>query len=302
MASALQPVSIKELQESSTVFYSDVEPKGDPFYSRIEHLANAIYLNRWKECFVAMFTVYFDASGHPDGLDVLSVAGFIADAVQWKEFERNWNEILKRSDFQVSGLHMREFCHSTGEFALWKGDEQRRRNFLTALIGTIKARVRHSFAHSMYMPDYREVDKQYKLSETIAPLAYCGCNCIAKVGAWALKWGIPQSDLVFAFEDGDKDRNNLAAEAHRVYGVNVQFMKKTQSVAFQAADLLAYEHFRANQKVVPNPGAFALNELRNPLQRLIEIPNGENSADWSITDKTNLEQFCVEQKIPESWP
>jgi hypothetical protein len=170
MSACLESIIADNLPEIARIPYSEVEPKGDPLYSRNEHLANAIYLNRWKECFVAMFTVYFDASGHPDRLDVLSVAGFIADAAQWKEFERNWQEILNRSDFQVSSLHMRDFCHSTGEFASWKGDEQRRRNFLTALIGTIKARVRHSFAHSMYIPDYREVDKQYKLSETIAPL------------------------------------------------------------------------------------------------------------------------------------
>ncbi len=87
-------------------------------------------------------------------------------------------------------------------------------------------------------------------------------------------------------------------EAQRAFGINVQFLKKSQSTAFQAADLLAYEHFRANQKVVPNPGIFALDELRNPLQRLNEIPNGENGADWGITEKVHLLEFCYEQKIP----
>ncbi len=247
---------------------------------------------------MTIFTAYFDASGHPDGLDVLAVAGFIAEVNQWIEFERNWKEILNRQDFKVSSLHMKDFCHSTGEFASWKGDEQRRRNFLSALIGTIKVRARHSFANSIYLPDYRALDQKYELSDNYPPLAYSGGNCIGHVHQWAQKWGIPQSDIAYCFEDGDKDRGKLASQAQSVYGINVNFLKKAQNVAFQAADLLAYEHFNANRRVMPNPGVFALNELRNPLQKLNEIPNGDNGEDWSVTERPQLERFCLEQKIP----
>ncbi|HXX17022.1 MAG TPA: hypothetical protein VEJ47_19125 [Candidatus Eremiobacteraceae bacterium] len=92
-----------------------------------------------------MFSAYFDASGHPNNTSVLAVAGFIADADQWIEFDRNWKEVLNRPDFGISSLHMKDFCHSTGEFAAWRNDEQRRRAFLSALIEIIKIRVRHSF-------------------------------------------------------------------------------------------------------------------------------------------------------------
>jgi hypothetical protein len=245
---------------------------------------------------VAMFSVYFDASGHPDSTEVLTVAGFVADVDQWIHFERDWNEILNRSDFNVSSLHMRDFCHSTGQFAEWKNDEKRRRNFLASLIGVIKCRARHSFAHSVYLPDYRGVDALYELSETVPPLAYCGCGCIGKVHAWAQKWGIPQENISYFFEDGDKDKDKLETEAKRVYGLKLHFLIKAQSVAFQAADLLAYEHFKANKSIVPSPGVFELNKLRNPLQRLIEIPNGEDGVDWGTTDRENLFAFCSEQK------
>ena len=246
-----------------------------------------------------MFGAYFDASGHPDDTNVFTVAGFIADTVQWTEFERNWNEILNRPDFQVSGLHMRDFCHSTGEFVTWKNDEPRRRSFLSALIGIIKLRVRHSFAQSLYLPDYRAVDKVHELSERAAPLVYCGGSCVAKVGIWAQKWEIPIGDLAFFFEDGDKDKYKLAAEVHRLYGVNINFLPKSKSVAFQAADLLAYENFRANQKVIPHPGKFSLEELRYPLQELMKIPNGgEMAEDWGLTEKEHLESFCADQRVP----
>jgi len=246
---------------------------------------------------VAMFSTYFDSSGHPDDTDVLTVAGFVADINQWIEFERNWKAILERADFQVSGLHMKEFCHSTGEFSAWKGDERRRRNFLSALIGIIKCRMRHSFAQSIYLPAYHEVDKVYELCERAAPFVYCGTGCIAKVQRWAQRWRISQNDLAYFFEDGDKDKHKLKAETEK-YGINIHFMKKCQSVAFQAADLLAYENFRANQKLVPRPGVFSLYELRHPLQELMNVPNGDEGSDWGITDRTNLEQFCADQNIP----
>jgi hypothetical protein len=266
----------------------------------VEDLAKLIYLGRWRNSFIAMFGAYFDASGHPDDTSVFTVAGFVADATQWTEFERNWNEILTRPDFQVSALHMKDFCHSTGDFAGWKGDERRRRNFLSALIGTIKLRARHAFAQSIYMPDYREIDKVYKLSERAVPLVYCGASCVAKVGSWAHRWGIPIHEVAFFFEDGDKDRQKLAAEVHALYGININFLKKWQSVAFQAADLLAYEHFRANQKVIPQPvGSYALEDLRHPFQELLKVASGgEEGDDLTVTERKCLEQFCAEQKLP----
>lgn len=247
-----------------------------------------------------MFDAYFDASGHPDGTDVFAVAGFVADRVQWAEFERNWNEVLNRPDFQVSGLHMKDFCHSTGEFAAWKNDERRRRSFLSALIGTINLRARHGFAHSIYLPHYWEVDQIYKLRERAVPLVYCGAGCVAQVGLWAQKWAIPINEVAFFFEDGDKDKHKLAQEVSRLYRVNIAFLKKQQSVAFQAADLLAYEHFRANQKVVPQPvGTFSLEELRYPFQRLLRVPSGgEDGEDLVVSERKCLEQFCAEQKVP----
>jgi hypothetical protein len=247
---------------------------------------------------VTTFSIYFDASGHPDGLDVLSLAGFIADVDQWIGFERNWREILDRPDFRVSSLHMKTFCHSIGEFSGWRNDEPRRRKFLSALIAVIKTRVRHSFASSIYLPAYRELDRKYMLSERIVPLAYCGASAVGNVRLWARRWGIPQSDISYFFEDGDKDRHKLEDELRRTYGISPVFLKKSQSVAFQAADLLAYEQFRANQNVVPQPGTFSLEEMRHPLQDLVTIPNGDDSSDWGITERPELEEFCREQKIP----
>ena len=41
-------------------------------YSRMKHLAMAFFLGRWRSSYMAMFTIYFDASGAPDNNAALS--------------------------------------------------------------------------------------------------------------------------------------------------------------------------------------------------------------------------------------
>jgi hypothetical protein len=115
------------------------------------------------------------------------------------------------------------------------------------------------------------VVSQVSKSGNSSLLVYYGGAVVGKVLAWAKRNSIPIADVA----------------------INVNFLKKWQSVAFQAADLLAYESFRANQKIVPTPGIYELGDLRNPLQGLIEIPNY-----WGVTGKPKLEAFCIEQNIP----
>lgn len=244
---------------------------------------------------MAMFTVYFDVSGHPDGTDVLSVAGFIANAGQWKRFEKKWKKVL--ADFGVSSLHMKDFAHSNGEFKSWKGNENRRRAFLSALICVIKERVRHSFAASVYLPDYRAIDAVSHIREVRSPFAMAGCTAIQHVRNWAIEKGFSMDNILLVFEDGDADKANFFQAAVHDFGVNPVFMKKEQSSAFQAADLLAYEHLKANLKVVPNSGVYALEDLRQPLQLLNRIPNGIAGKDWSIQEKAELEAT-----LRELWP
>ena len=264
-------------------------------YSRIEHLSKAFFFERWKEGFVAMFTAYFDVSGHPADTDVLSVAGFIAHASQWTLFEKRWQKVLDR--YGVSSLHMKDFAHSTGEFKAWKNDANKRRAFLSALIGTVKRTARHSFASSLYMPAYRAIDSVHKIRAVRTPLAFAGCTVLQNARNWALETGLDLNQILFVFEDGDADKTNFFQSAVHDVGITPNFMTKIQSHAFQAADLLAYEHLKANLKVVPNSGVYEMEDLRQPFQALYEIPNGEGGKDWSV-----IEQAELEQTIKELWP
>src|SRR5262249_11484896 len=178
------------------------------------------------------YAAIFDGSGSPNDTIAVVVAGFVAPNDQWAEFERNWNDCLK--DFGVSALHMREFAHSRGEFASWKGDEEKRRRFLGRLISIIRVRMWHSFAGAVIMGDYRKVDTKYCLSEFSRPYALAACTCLAKLNNWCKKWIKPEDEIAIIFEDGDEDKGALMEAIKKHFTITPAFLSKDKSVAFQA--------------------------------------------------------------------
>jgi hypothetical protein len=242
---------------------------------------------------MSTYKAYFDGSGS-SATHVLAVAGFVARSAQWVEFERNWKEVLIR--FDAPPLHMRHFAHSVKEFAGWKGDEDRRRSFLRALVATIKLRVQHSFASAVIIKDYHDICSQYRLRESFSPFALAGCTCIDKIRRWTNRQKIDPAQIDYVFEDGDTDRSDLIRRSREHHQTTPQFQTKNSSPAFQAADLLAYEYLSSNTKIYKTDfGTLDISDMRKPLQGLFLIPNGPNSDDWGIHDKESLPIFC--QKI-----
>ena len=241
---------------------------------------------------MADFSAIFDGSGSPDGTLALVVAGFVGTSEQWLELERNWKQCL--DDFGVPALHMKDFAHSQGDFKAWKGDEQRRRRFLSRLTNIISTRVRHSFGSAVVMGDYRKVDAKYKLREHSRPYSIAACSCLISVRNWALKWLKPTDRIFLVFEDGDLDKGDLMRTAKTYFDAVPSFLPKSHSVAFQAADLLAYEQLLANVKIQTS-SRITFDELRYPLRELSKIPG---SNDWGVHDGSDMTRGCIDDKIP----
>src|SRR5260370_36173183 len=71
------------------------ERKDGLMYSAVEHLARSLWLGQFKwSNRMAMYSTYFDESGHPDDGTHLVVAGCVADVEQWVHFEREWKLAL----------------------------------------------------------------------------------------------------------------------------------------------------------------------------------------------------------------
>ena len=237
------------------------------------------------------FTAIFDGSGSPDDTVALVVAGFVGKSEQWIELERDWKRCLE--DFGVSALHMKDFAHSQGEFKNWNGEEDRRRRFLARLISIISVRVWHSFGSAVIMDDFRRVDAKYQLSEHSRPYSLAGCSCLLHVRDWAKKWMKPTDQIGLVFEDGDLDKGDLMRTAKKYFGVTPFFGPKSKNVAFQAADLLAYEQLLASTRI-QKIGAITFDELRYPLKALSKIPG---SANWGVHDESDMTRGCEGDKI-----
>jgi hypothetical protein len=108
-------------------------------YSAVRHLASAIFPFSSKGKLMLMLTGYFDESGHSQDpvCQVAGMAGFVAPAAHWEVFETEWKNALTNAGLERA-FHMKEFAHSTGQFASWKGKEDQRRMLMKCLIKIIQ--------------------------------------------------------------------------------------------------------------------------------------------------------------------
>ena len=239
-------------------------------------------------------TAYFDASGKKES-PVLAVAGFFAPINEWIRFEIEWKRCL--AIYGTASLHMKDYAHSTGEYRSWKGDEKLRARFLGDLIRIIRERVDDSFATGVHMHEYNAVNEQYKLREWAHPYALCGLNCLDKVKKWAWKFKYDFSLIDYVFEDGDEGKGNLSNLAAQQLSINPVFKSKAHSVAFEAADLIAYEYQKANNAIIhAGDNLLAFDELRIPLKKFASIPG---SADWSLMSQEDMVKNCEKFGIPK---
>jgi hypothetical protein len=222
-----------------------------------------------------MFTAYFDASGAPDDPCVhsLTVAGFIASGDQWEVFDRRWKKVLKK--YGVTALHMRDFSHSRGEFEGWDKvpKKMRRPLFIGDLVTILQKLMRYSFASTISLDDYRANEERYKIREIASPLAIAGLMGVEHLVAVARDMRQPLDQMSVMFEDGDVDKGNLEDWVRGHFGIRIRFEKKRFIKAFEACDLLAYEHLQMSKKFLPEPGLYGMEDMRKAFQRLDTIPH-----------------------------
>jgi hypothetical protein len=244
---------------------------------------------------MAIFCAYFDASGHPDETDVLTVAGYVATVDSWVRFDREWQEILQAEG--VSAFHTTEFVSSKGEFATWSGKEpekvERRRKFVENLMGCVQNNCARFFRASLYIPDYERVDKEFVLSEAIGrPYAVCSSSVAYSLRIWANDLGVLDT-LLYYFEDGDKDKGNFEAVHKTAFGIKPNFRQKSQALAFQAADFNAWKMRTALQE--SNKPTHTLEIGSNLLRSIAVLENVRKEA--GVLNEWSLRTFCERMRV-----
>lgn len=97
-----------------------------------------------------MLHAFFDDSGHAHDPNetVCCIGGCISPGEAWDQLKQEWVRVLE--EFRVPFLHMREFAHSTGIFKDgWKGDEPKRKAFLSALMNIMDRHVMSVKGHGV---------------------------------------------------------------------------------------------------------------------------------------------------------
>jgi hypothetical protein len=219
-----------------------------------------------------MLTAYFDES-QDDRFQMTFVCGWLANANQWKEFEYGWKLFLAKND--VPYFHMREFAHSVGPFAKWKGKGGTRRGFMRAAAQIIVDTIERGFFCCVSDQIFEDFDKKYELRNFFgSPYALAGRTCANMVVEWAsTPTTFPRRDIEYVFEDGAVDKGGLI-DAMKINprlsapiflpGRDQKPTKKSPTgkqgtVPLQAADYLAYEiskFTREHQNIKTDPSKF----------------------------------------------
>jgi hypothetical protein len=221
-------------------------------YSFLRHLGRSL---TWRDGFrdslsVAIFTAYFDASGDKRKT-VLSVVGYVSSVSKWERFEKEWTRILK--DEEVPAMHMTDFVSSQQGFASWKGQTDRRRNFISRLTDCIRLNTKAGFGCTLVTEDYRQVDREFMLNESVGhPFVLCARTCLGGLAKWARKKCTKREEILVLIENGDEDSGDLV-KAAREDGYKIIPLSKKDAVHFQAADVAAWKFRTAVYNVLYEP-------------------------------------------------
>lgn len=261
-------------------------------YLPIKHLAHALWFKHDENdsTLMTILSAFYDASAsHIDDRGIITVAGFVSTAPKWIRFEREWNKVLER--FDVPYLHMKEFVHSTGAFSGWKHKEDKRREFIIALLKVAKKGVHKGFGHSIFVNDFEEVNKDFLLKETWGnPYALAGMASVTRTSEWKKKH-FPHKSIGYFFESGDHGSHHLG-KCLSSHGLFHAFAPKKwinngrfeYNVGFQLSDFAAWENRAAILRMTDDP----LRSLRQSFEALYkQIP-----AYFGVLPKEKIEKMC----------
>ncbi len=243
---------------------------------------------------MAMFTACFDVAGKEDDCPYITVAGFVAPADAWIEFDQRWRQRLK--DDGLTYFHMVDFASSTNEFSKgWKDNEPRRRKLLSDLMEIIVSNASRKFSVSIESGSLaKHVGENLRAHYLLTAFVLGARACAGKVIAWARREKI--NTPLFVFEEGDAGKGNLIDRfQYDGFGTPIFRYKKDTTIKrifhegftpLHATDFLAYEMFQVVKK--RSIDRWAWGQFR----RIVGEPGymtAENLDNWNMKLQVTLD-------------
>src|ERR1019366_2018387 len=135
----------------------------------------------------------------------------------------------------------------------WK-DEDRRRRFIAALVGTIKRWASLTIGSYMDHQIYRDANQLCEIDTTFNPFAECGRNCVLKVRDFIRNELKSELPISYVFDHGDEGRGMLIDLMRRCHVPDPVFKRSRPTpndpdrdrsdppmIELQTADLLSWE-------------------------------------------------------------
>jgi hypothetical protein len=243
--------------------------------SLIEHLAMIAGGPQWRCVSVAAFTVYFDASGTEHDQPCLAVAGYLAPAAAWVEFEEPWVRRLKRD-----GL---KYFHAA-EIERQITDRGRLRALYEDLIEIIRGHASRQFGCCIVNSSLLEFSQAEREEWNLTAYSVAGQACVHQVRAWCRRERFP-SLPEFIFECGDTGKGTLIAVLDEDGGFPTPTFKPKKdtmkggflikgAVPLQAADMLAFELFDPVRKIELDGHLLRIRPSYEALYKIPGTPKG----------------------------
>jgi len=233
----------------------------------------------------SLYAVYFDESGTHVGSDVVTVAGFVSNIPQWKEFSKKWQQVL--TDSGLACFHMSDFESARGEFDGWLRDK--RQNLLNKLLSIIQEHTFWSVGCSVTRHSFESIlsDAAKKICGDAYGLAALSCwrhlglflrqhdawmECTMEAGAKGA------GALQLIFEEDVKFQE--WSDEHRI--LRLSFAHKRNFPPLQAADIIAYELCKQRIREVGK-------ETRKPRYPLTVL--AKKKYKWVYMQEQHLREF-----------
>jgi|SRR5271157_1706638 len=219
-----------------------------------------------KNRIVMLLEAYFDESERPSGL--LCVAGYAFAVPQARKFTKDWSRLF--SDY--GGFHMNEFAHRRKGFAGMSDNEHAR--LMREAVRIINARMTAGVAVSCRLSEMQALSPAWirGFGHAYPVCCHWAMNALCLV---LRSEGISDS-IAYFFEKGHPHEAeardfvktaSLSPELKKMYRhESDHFIPKSDAVALQAADLLAWEWVKFKDETLDQN----LRRLRKSLRALFE--------------------------------
>jgi hypothetical protein len=243
-----------------------------------------------------MFIVYFDESGTHYKAKAFALAGYIATAEQWIEFEREWRDLLQSEN--ISMFHRTDLECFHNEFSEDNGwNPTRRERVVRRAQGIIRRRVNIGISSSIIKQAYDEIitgEARHFYGEHYYSFAVR--DCLERVADWIKRFHRTEP-IRYVFEkgaEGQTEVNEALTEAYEDKDLRERFKldgwsfeDKRSVVQLQAADLLAYETFKHMENQIVDG---VKRRMRKSLYDLLRQSGGtpHHSNYWNTHNLTEL--------------